>query len=109
VKSSLWISCDESMSVWKPCKTKLEGLWNISFIIRKHKPIGKKRFNLLSLFYFCVNSSDWEYYDLLILRTKFKTAACPITGVVHHIEIQCGKERIKSVPFNSEVGATTET
>jgi hypothetical protein len=26
VKSSLWISCDESMSVWKPCKTKLEGL-----------------------------------------------------------------------------------
>jgi hypothetical protein len=42
VKSSQWISCDESMSAWKPRKTALGGLPNISFIIRKPKPLGKE-------------------------------------------------------------------
>ena len=43
VKCSQWISCDESMSAWKPHKTTLGGLPNISFIIRKPKPLGKER------------------------------------------------------------------
>jgi hypothetical protein len=41
------------------------------------------------------------------LGTEFKTSACPITGVMHHIEIQHGKEGMKSAQFNAEVGATT--
>jgi hypothetical protein len=42
VKTSQWICCDESMSTWKPRKTALGWLPNISFIIRKPKPLGKK-------------------------------------------------------------------
>jgi hypothetical protein len=38
---SLWISIDETMSAWKPRKTALGGLPNISFIVRKPEPLGK--------------------------------------------------------------------
>jgi hypothetical protein len=39
--------------------------------------------------------------------TEFKTSACPITGVIRHMEIQRGKEGMKKKQFNREVGATT--
>lgn len=38
---SLWLSIDESMCAWKPRKTALGGLPNISFIVRKPEPLGK--------------------------------------------------------------------
>jgi len=38
---SQWISIDETMSAWKPRKTALGGLPNISFIVRKPEPLGK--------------------------------------------------------------------
>ncbi len=38
---SLWISIDETMCAWKPRKTALGGLPNISFIVRKPEPLGK--------------------------------------------------------------------
>ncbi len=34
--------------------------------------------------------------------------ACPITGIMHHMEIQCRKEGMKNAQFNSEVGATSD-
>jgi hypothetical protein len=38
---SLWVCIDETMSAWKPRKTALGGLHNISFIVRKPEPLGK--------------------------------------------------------------------
>ena len=38
---SRWISADETMCTWRPRKTALGGLPNISFIIRKPEPLGK--------------------------------------------------------------------
>ena len=54
---SQWVSLDETMSAWRPRKTALGGLPNISFIARKPEPLGKikikkgskfvKRFSIL--------------------------------------------------------------
>jgi hypothetical protein len=40
---SRWISVDETMCAWKPRKTATGGLPNISFIIRKPEPLGKRQ------------------------------------------------------------------
>jgi len=48
-----------------------------------------------------------ESYCLYFTGTEFKTSACPITGVIWHLEIQRGKERMKTKQFNREVRATT--
>ncbi len=40
---SQWIVADESMSAWRPRTTAL-GLPNISFIICKPEPLGKKNY-----------------------------------------------------------------
>jgi hypothetical protein len=40
VVCSQWISIDETISAWQPCKTALGGLPNISFIVRKPEPVG---------------------------------------------------------------------
>jgi hypothetical protein len=37
---------------------------------------------------------------------EFKTTACAITGILHHMEIQQGKEGMKDCMFNSSVSAT---
>jgi hypothetical protein len=37
---SRWISLDKSMSAWRPRKTALGGLPNISFIAHKPEPLG---------------------------------------------------------------------
>jgi hypothetical protein len=37
---SNWISADETMSAWRPRKTALGGLPNISFISQKPEPLG---------------------------------------------------------------------
>jgi hypothetical protein len=37
---SQWISVDETMSAYRPRKTALGGLPNISFIVRKPEPLG---------------------------------------------------------------------
>ena len=42
----------------------------------------------------------------LNVGTKFKTAACPVTGVLRQMEIQKGKEGMKSAQFNNTMGAT---
>jgi len=79
IKCSRWICADESMCAWRPRTTALGGLPNISFVVRKPEPLG----------------------------TEFKTTACPITGVMRHLEIQRGKEGMKNSQFNAQVGATT--
>jgi len=48
-----------------------------------------------------------ESYCLYFSGTEFKTSACPITGVIRHMEIQRGQEGMKTKQFNREVGATT--
>jgi len=42
----------------------------------------------------------------LLTGTEFKTAACPVTGIMRYMEIQRGKEGMKSAQFNDRVGAT---
>lgn len=54
---------DETMSAWRPRKSKLGGLPNISFILRKPEPLG----------------------------TEFKTGCCSETGIMLWMEIQRGK------------------
>ena len=46
-------------------------------------------------------------YFLLIIGTEFKTAACPVSGVMHYMEIQRGKEGMKAAKFNNTMGATS--
>jgi len=49
-QGSHWISVDESMSAWRPRKTALGGLPNISFITRKPEPLGLCKIILLIIF-----------------------------------------------------------
>ena len=46
LNGSQWISVDETMSAWRPRKTALGGLPNISFIVRKPEPLGGLYFKL---------------------------------------------------------------
>lgn len=69
---------DESMSAWKPQKTKTGGLPNISFILRKPEPLG----------------------------TEFKITCCGETGIILFIEIQRGKDGMKHQTHHSRLGAT---
>jgi hypothetical protein len=43
---------------------------------------------------------------ILYAGTDLKTSACPITGVMRKIEIQKGKDGMKSQQFSQQVGAT---
>ncbi len=78
ISGSTWISIDESMSSWKPRTTATGGLPNISFIMRKPKPLG----------------------------TEFKSTACSITGVMRCLEIQRGKVGMSVQKYNASLGAT---
>ena len=40
------------------------------------------------------------------LGTEFKTVACYITGALIFLEIQRGKEEMKLIPYQLELGAT---
>jgi hypothetical protein len=37
---------------------------------------------------------------------EFKTFACPVTGIMRHMEIQRGKAGMKDAKFNTAIGAT---
>jgi hypothetical protein len=41
-----------------------------------------------------------------LLGTELKTSACPVTGVIRHMEIQRRKEGMKTAKFNNTMGAT---
>ena len=66
------------MCAWRPRQTKLGNLPNISYIMRKPEPLG----------------------------TEFKTACCPMTGVMTCMEIQRGKEGMKNMRLQADLGAT---
>jgi hypothetical protein len=40
------------------------------------------------------------------MGTEFMTADCPVTGMIHHIDIQRRKEGMKQAKFNDKLGAT---
>ena len=69
---------DESMSAWRPRISKLGGLPNISFILRKPEPLG----------------------------TEFKNICCGETGIMQCLEICRGKEGMKEKRLQRELGAT---
>ena len=69
---------DESMSAYQPRLDKLGGLANISFIKRKPKPLG----------------------------TEFKTVCDTETGVMKFMEIQEGKDGMRTKQFAAEFGVT---
>jgi hypothetical protein len=70
---------DETMSAFRPRTTRLGGLPNISYILRKPKPLG----------------------------TKFKTSVCPKLNVMTYMELCEGKDNMKSRPFHTKLGGTT--
>jgi hypothetical protein len=70
---------DESMSSWKPRADKLGGLPNISFIMRKPKPLG----------------------------TEFKTAVDADTGMMTYMEIQEGRDPMRCKDHAAELGVTS--
>ena len=78
IVSSNHISMDELMSAWRPCKTKTGGLPNITHIPRKPEPLG----------------------------TEKKCTTCLSCKVMPHMEIQRGKEEMKKLPYNRQLGAT---
>ncbi len=78
VLHSLRLVEDESMAAWVPRTTKFGGLPNLSHINRKPEPLG----------------------------TEFKDIGCAVLGVLLVLEIQRGKEGMKSMTYNSTIGAT---
>jgi hypothetical protein len=79
-QGSCWISVDESMSAWRPRKTALGGLPNISFMTRKPKPLGLCIINSLLFSYGFLLTFLCDFISSS--GTEFKTSACPITGVM---------------------------
>ena len=67
------------MCAWRPRQTKLGRLPNISYIIRKPEPLG----------------------------TEYKSICCPSTGVMTYMKIQRGKDGMKNMRLQKELGATT--
>jgi hypothetical protein len=96
------------MCAWQSRSKALGGVPNISFIFIKLEPLGKIMQHLL---YFTILKYGpiklHSYYILILLSiigAEFKTTACPVFGVRHHMEIQCGKEGMKAAKFNNTVG-----
>jgi hypothetical protein len=77
------------MRVWQPRTTALGVLPNISFTVRQLELMGKI-IQYLMLF------MKSDYINFNVLGTEFMTAACPVTGVLHYMEIQCGKGGMKT-------------
>ena len=69
---------DETMSAFKPQKTKTGGLPNITYILRKPEPLG----------------------------IEFKNGYCSTSGVMTFMEVQRGKAGMKDAQYNKELGAT---
>ena len=70
---------DESMSAWKPRADKLGGLPNISFVMRKPKPLG----------------------------TEFKASVDADIGIMIYMEIQEGKDPMRGKEHAPELGVTS--
>jgi hypothetical protein len=79
VSASFKKTLDEIMSGYRPRTSKLGGLPNISFILRKPRPLG----------------------------TEFKVTCCGTTGIMLDVEIQRGKAGMPKIyPENVSLGAT---
>ena len=79
VQPGLVAVLDESMSAWKPRADKLGGLPNISYVMRKPKPLG----------------------------TEFKTAVDVDTGIMTYLEIQEGRDPMRAKEHAGELGVTS--
>jgi hypothetical protein len=77
------------MCVWQPRITALGGLPNIFFIVRQLERMGK-------IIQYLLLFMKSDYINFNVLGTEFMTAACPVTGVIHCMEIQCGKKGMKT-------------
>ena len=94
-KTSKWKTEDELMSSWCPRKTKLGGLPNISYLIRKLEPLGKSLLLLFAIFFtFIIMLTEFMLFITLCfttIGTKFKDIACCKLGCILALEIQHGK------------------
>ena len=79
LQHGLVVTLDESMSAWKPRADKFGGLPNISFIMRKPKPLG----------------------------TEFKAACDATTGIMMHLEIQEGRDAMRQKTHAADLGVTS--
>ena len=78
IAASIYKTMDESMSPYRPRKTKTGNLPHLSYILRKPEPLG----------------------------TEFKSVACAKTKIMLHLEIQKGKSVMASSAYQDELGAT---
>lgn len=85
---------DESMSAWKPRTTKEGGLPNISFIMRKPKPLGTELKNAA-----CTETGTQHHRGFRCLLVYFE-------GVMVYVEVQRGKDGMATKQYNSQFGAT---
>ena len=76
LKCSNHLCFDEMMSTWRPRTSKTGGLPNITYIIRKPEPLG----------------------------TEFKCATCSKSSVMMFLELQRGKDGMKSAQHNNQIG-----
>jgi hypothetical protein len=79
ISTSLWDILDESMSSYRPRRTATGSLPNISFIFRKHEPLG----------------------------TEFKCTKCPIIGTMKCLGIQRGGTPMRVAKYSADHGCTS--
>ena len=102
LKIPRWLSIDELMASCKPRKTATNGLPNISFIVRKPKPLGKffgwlsPFYNFLLTFCFCFISRYWNE-KCLLHQNRCSNAS---------LGNSAGEGRMKTARHNSSMGAT---
>jgi hypothetical protein len=87
------------MCAWKPGRIALGELPNVSFIVRKLEPMCTILNNIKIMAY--GNKFLLHLSFLIIIGTEFKTIAFPVSGVMHHVEVQCGKEGMKAAKFKN--------
>ena len=108
VKASKWKMEDESMSSWCPRKTKLVGLPNISYLIRKPEALGKSLGLLFIFFTFIIVLTEFMLFIPLCfttIGTELKDIAYCKLGCILALEIQHGKVGMRDQRHVTQLGA----
>jgi hypothetical protein len=80
-------------------KCSFRGLPNISFILRKPEPLGER---FVVIWFFII-----VFLFLTNSISEMKCTACSSTGCMLNLEIQRGKEGMKTMKHNNCIGATS--
>jgi len=78
IRASLVKTMDESMSAFRPQTCSTGNLPHLLYIMRKPEDLGM----------------------------EFKIVACPMTGILLHLEIQKGHDAMRQAAYSAELGGT---